>query len=166
LACGLAALLLSPVGAVQAQSTLGPNAPTVPSEEARAPTAIGVASGPWQAHFGEYAAEVLRAAEPEARTEALQNLIAIAVTPTGDGVDLSAALPQLLAVVEHSRGEEVRLMALQALRVVGTDHARTPQYRRAMEALYQIAQKTSSDPVRRAAAGVLASFYGTEAEAR
>lgn len=164
LACALSGLLLSPIGEARAQSTLGPNAPTVLNEEARAPTAIGVTSAPWQAHFGEYAADVLRTAEPEARKETMQNLIAIAVPPTSSGIDLSATLPQFLEVVEHSPNEESRLLAVQALRVIGTDHARAPRYRRAMEQLYRIAREESSDKVRHAAASVLHDFYGGEEE--
>ncbi len=166
LACALAGLLLRPAGTAQAQSTLEPNAPKVLNEEGRAPTAIGVTSGPWRAHFGEYAAEVLRTAGPEARKEAMHNLIAIAVPPTGRPIDLSATLPQLLEVVEHSSSEESRLMAVQALQVIGTDHARASRYRRAMEELYRIAQEEPSDRVRDAAASVLHDFYGGEAEAQ
>jgi hypothetical protein len=163
LAYALAGLLLSPIGEAQAQSTLEPNAPAV-LEEARAPTVIGVASAPWQAHFGEYAANVLRTAGPEAKQETMQNLIAIAVPPTGSGIDLSATLPQFLEVIEHSPREESRLMAVQALQVIGTDHARSRRYRRAMEELYRIVQKESSDRVRRAAASALHNFYGENAE--
>lgn len=164
LVCALAGLVLGPAGTAQAQNDIQPNMPKVIVEGAPTPATnlIGVTTAPWRAHFGEHAADVLRTADPQAKQEVMRDLIT--VTTNSSSIDLSAALPQLLEVVEHSPSEDSRLMAVQALAVIGTDHSREPRYGKTMEELYRIAQEESSEKVRRAAADVLLNHYGDEEE--
>jgi len=110
--------------------------------------------------FGTYAAMVLRGADPITKQAAMRDLIVVAGSNRGR-VNLSPTLSPLLNIVEHGRGVEHRLMALQTLHLIGTDHASEAHYRRTMEKLYRITREASPSRVRRTAVAVLTDFYGT-----
>lgn len=162
LVCGLMGIVLSPTGTAQAQNAVQPDIPRVIVEGAPSPTTnlVGVTTAPWRSHFGEHAADVLRASGPQAKQEAMQDLIA--VTANGSKIDLTGTLSELLEVVEHGASEESRLMALQTLHVIGIEHSDEGDYRETMRKLYRIAQEESSERVRGAAADLLSDYYGTE----
>lgn len=119
--------------------------------------ALDITSTIWRAHFGAQAAWVLRNESPSAADELIHGLIVVATTDQNE-IDLSHAVFPLLQVVETSSNEARRLMALQALNTIGTEHASSRLYHRAMERLYDTAQEERSERVRRAAADVLNTY--------
>ena len=141
---------------VVAQKVVFENAPASPADGLR------VTNAPWRTYFGEHAATVLRESNSTAKKTAMRDLIILA---SGRGeVDLSATLPPLLEIVEQGPSKVHRLMALQALYVIGTENSSEPQYRQAMEDLYQIAQEEPRSQVRSSAVATLIAFYGTKKE--
>lgn len=163
LACTLlVGLALGPVETARAQTDVEPTMPKVVFEDAPKPGTyvFGITSAPWRTHFGEYAAEVLQGADPEAQLAALQDLIVLASSSEGS-IDLSETLTPLVQLVDQGISKDHSLMALQALHVIGTEHSIEPRYRQAMEKLYRTEHEDFSGEVRQAAAGVLVDFYGT-----
>jgi len=158
LACVLlVGLAVGPAGTAQAQTEIQPPLPKVETAPTSGTNALVITSAPWRAYFGEHAADVLREGAPEAKRAALRDLIA--VVPNTEGtIDLSETVTPLVGILEESRSEDLTLMALQALRVIGPEHSSERRYRKAMSKVYQIAQEKSSEEVRRAAASVLKTF--------
>lgn len=161
LVCALMGLVLGSTETAQAQTDVEPTMPKVVVEEApSAPTkALGIENAVWRAHFGEQAAELLGQHGQKVKETAMRNLITVATTGEA-GIDLSAALPPLLQIAKRGATEERRLMALQAIQAIGTEHSPESLYRRAMEQIYRAKQEESSEDVRRAATDVLLDFYG------
>ncbi len=157
----LAGLTLGAVETAQAQPDTESNMPKVVDENATTPVnnAFEVTSALWRVHFGDYAADVLRGAGPDAKREVMLDLIVVARNDNGR-TDLSATLSPLLEIVKNGASSEHRLLALQAIHLIGTEHSMASRYRRAMEKLYRIAHEISSDNVRRGAADVLMDYYG------
>lgn len=164
LVCALMVLVLCPHGTAQAQNAGQTAMQKVFVEGVPTPATnvIGVTTAPWRAHFGEHAAKVLRRADPETKREAMCDLIAL--TMNSNSIDLTATLPQLLSIAEHGTSELSRLVAVEALQEIGTEHSQEPRYRKAMEKLSRIAQEESSNRVRRGANDLLLDFYGDEEE--
>jgi hypothetical protein len=159
LACALlVGLALGPVETAQAQTDIHPPLPKVEAGPPSAGTdALVITSAPWRAYFGEHAAEVLRGTDPKAKRAALRDLIAVARN-SENTLDLSETVTPLVGIFEEGRSEDLSLMALQALHVIGPEHSSERRYREAMSKVYQIAQEKSSEEVRRAAASVLKTF--------
>ena len=122
--------------------------------------AVRVTNAPWRTHFGEHAATVLRESNSSAKKMAMRDLIV--VTKGRGEVDLSATLTPLLRIVEQGPSTVHRLMALQALYLIGTEHSSEPEYRRTMEELYQIAREEPRGQVRSSAIATLIEFYGSK----
>lgn len=148
---------MGPVETAQAQTDLHPPLPRGEAAPTSGIDALVITSAPWRAHFGQYAAEVLRGTDPKVKRAALRDLIAVA-RHSEDTLDLSETVTPLVEIFEEGRSEDLSLMALQALRVIGPEHSSERRYREAMSKVYQIAQEKSSEEVRRAAASVLKTF--------
>lgn len=151
---------MGPAGTAWAQSGDPPAVPTVVVESASSADALSVTSAPWRMHFGTHAARVLRESNPRTREAALKDLIVLAGTDRGT-VDLSATLMPLLEIVEEGTRTEHRLMALQALSVIGVEHSSERAYGRAMAQLYEIAKTEPKNRVRHSAAATLVEFFGS-----
>lgn len=165
LAGGLA-LLLAFGWADQARAQAGEPAESEAIAEAAAnasANALGLVSIAWRAHFGEQAARTLREGSPAAKEEMLRDLIVVANLDE-NGIDLSAALPPLMEIVEQDPSERRRLMALHALGAIGTDHASEFAYRGAIERLSRTMEEEPPGRIRRVAARVVDGFYQEEGE--
>jgi len=115
----------------------------------------------WQTHFDEQAAHTLREAhDASIRTTILRDVIVVAAQGS-DELDLSATVGALLQICENDPSEKRRLMAIQALHVIGTVHARDRLYHHAMDRLNHIMQDEPSKRVRGVAATMLNAFYTT-----
>ena len=158
----LAGGVFGPAGTAWAQVDDEPAISKVVFEKAPVSSADGlrVTNAPWRTHFGEHAAMVLRESNSSAKKVAMRDLIVLA---NGRGeMDLSATLPPLLRIVEVGPSTVHRLMALQALYLIGTEHSSESEYRRAMEKLYQIAREEPRGQVRSSAVATLIGFYGSK----
>lgn len=144
---GLAAVLaVGLAGPVQAQSTS-----SAPDD----PTAAESAQGQWKAHFDEQIARALRdSSSGRMRATLLQTLIDVAIEEGGP-MEFSAAVPALLRVVEHDAEPRRRLLALQALSLIGPKQTDEARYRRIMTRLRARVPDDASPPVRRAVASLL-----------
>ncbi len=139
-------LAIGLAGPVQAQSS---------SAAPDGPTATESAQARWKPHFGEQIARALRdSSSGRMRTTLLQTLIDVAVEE-GAAMDFSAAVPALLRVIEHDSAKQRRLLALQALDLVGPERADEARYRRVMARLRARMPDDPSPPVRRAVASML-----------
>jgi len=133
-------------GPVQAQS---------PGPAPSGPEATESAQAQWKPHFDEQIARALRdSSSGRMRTTLLQTLIDVAVTE-GAAMDFSAAVPALLRVIEHDPAPQRRLLALQALDLVGPERTDEARYRRLMTRLRTRMPDDPSPPVRRAVASML-----------
>jgi hypothetical protein len=119
------------------------------------PTAAESMQGRWKAHFDEQIARTLRdSSSGRVRTTLLQTLIDVAAEERS-GMDFSTAVPALLWVIEHDPEPRRRLLALQALDLVGPERTDEAQYRRVMVRLQARVSDDASPPVRRAVASML-----------
>ncbi len=162
LALGLTLGLTGPAQAQSAETTRVAHADvasTAPPPATDGPSARGfsVTSATWRAHFDRQAARVLREHSPRTANKMMQNVIVVA-TEGSESIDLTMVLPELLRIIEEDACEARRLMALQALDAVGTEHARDLFYQRAMQRLYRIAQEEVSAHVRGVSATVIKDF--------
>lgn len=157
----LAGVAFHAVGEARAQTQVDSSVSEALEEATSfAPTsALGITATTWRTHFGEQTAQVLGTERPTIQHRAIRNLFRAAVTGER-GIDLSAAVTPLLQIAKSGATEERRLMAIQALGAIGTEHSADPVYQRAMKKLYQAAQEEPPGRVRRAAAAVLKDFYG------
>jgi hypothetical protein len=144
---GLTAVLaVGLAGPAQAQS-----ASAVPDD----PTAAESAEGRWKAHFDEQIAQALRdSSSGRVRTTLLQTLIDVAAEDRS-GMDFSAAVPALLRVIERDAEPRRRLLALQALALVGPERTDEARYRHVMTRLQARVSDEASPPVQRAVASLL-----------
>lgn len=144
---GLATVLaIGLAGPVQAQTA---------SSAPDGPTAAESMQGRWKAHFDEQIARTLRdSSSGRVRTTLLQTLIDVAAEEQS-GMDFSAAVPALLWVIEHDPEPRRRLLALQALDLVGPDRTDETRYRRVMACLQARMPDDPSPSVRRAVASML-----------
>ncbi|MFB6249579.1 MAG: hypothetical protein ABEL97_13515 [Salinibacter sp.] len=147
IALGLTAVLaIGLAGPVQAQSA---------SAAPDGPTAAESKQGRWKPHFDEQIARALRdSSSGRMRTTLLQTLLDVAVKE-GASMDFSAAVPALLRVIEHDPAPRRRLLALQALEVVGPERTDEARYRRVMARLRARVPDDASPAVRRAVASML-----------
>lgn len=77
-------------------------------------------SAVWRENFGRQSAISLRMSGTAAKGNALQNLIIFAAHH-GDGIDLSDAVPALLAIYEWDSNDRFQTMALAALHAIGDE---------------------------------------------
>lgn len=167
---GLALLLvLGTPTATKAQEVARIDLSDIPGEK-KAPAAgnaLGIASSVWRTNFGEQSGLLLRTGSDAVREQSLRNVIVVANLDR-NGIDLSEAVPELVEVVKVSHSSERRLMALQALNNIGTDHAKTSVYRHAMEEIRTVFKSDrpleESNRVHRAAASMLYKFYSNNGE--
>lgn len=140
--------------------------PAAEVTDERSAAGFAISSSTWQTNFDEQAAKLLRGEYVDSiRDAALHNVIVVATQSPND-IDLSSTVGALLQIVENDADETRRLTAIQALHVIGTEHAKDHIYRRAMERLHQIVEEESSERVRGAAAIALATVYRTTGEAK
>lgn len=154
MACAQAAEPAVAKAEAEARAEAAPDAPA---------NALGIAAPTWRSHFGEQAAWTLWEGSPESKKEMLRNLISVANLDENE-IDLSAAVPRLMRVLERSDREEHRLMALHALGAIGTDHASEYVYRGAIERLSQEMRDEPPGRVRHVAALILDRFYEQHSE--
>lgn len=112
-------------------------------------------SDTWESNFGRQAARMLREEHSAStRNSMLHNVITVAGQGPND-IDLSATVGALLQICESDPNARRRLMAIQALHAIGTDHARSRLYHHALDRLYRIMQDEPSKYVRQVAASAL-----------
>jgi hypothetical protein len=147
-------LALLGLTAVLAVGLSGPAQAQSASAAPDAPTAAESVQGRWEAHFGDQIARALRdSSSGRMRATLLRTLIDVAIE-TESTVDGSAAVPALLRVIERDV-ESRRLLALQALALVGPERTDEARYRRVMARLRARMPDDPSPPVRRAVASLL-----------
>lgn len=136
-----------------------------PAQEAvseRSARSGSISSATWNANFDAQAATMLEPGHSASiRETVLHNVIEVALQHP-DEIDFSSTVDALLEVVEEDGVEMRRLMALQALHVIGTEHAHKKYYRRGVEHLYQIMQEEPCERLRSAAADLLAAVDGND----
>ena len=109
-------------------------------------------SSHWRTAFDYHVAKELRQ-KPSLRMSHMK--IVIEVATEDDDVNLSRTVGALLHVIENDPAREHRLMAVQALTTIGTDHTARKRYRKAMARLYALMQTEPSAQVRGVAANSL-----------
>lgn len=133
----------------------------------RAGNALGIMSPVWRAHFGKQSSLLLRTGDDAVKAQSLRNVILVANLDR-NGIDLSPAVPELVKIVKFGSTKAKRLMALQALDNIGTDHADEPVIRRAMEEIRRFLKDEQplqeSNIMHRTAAFVLYDFYSEHGE--
>jgi hypothetical protein len=110
-------------------------------------------SAQWQDHFDEQMARQLRQA-PSLRASLIE--VAIAQASKENAPSLSRTTEALLHVVDESPRQEHRVLAVQALSVIGPEHLGDKQYGRVIRRLYTLAETDPSAKVRTAVADVIA----------
>jgi len=149
---GALLLTVGLAGPVQAQSTPSGSAARSASDGAEA---TETTRERWKSHFGEQIAHALRdSSSGRMRATLLRTLIDVAIEE-GSAMDFSAAVSALLRVVEHDPVPRRRLLALQALSLVGPERADEARYRSVMARLRTRLPDDPSPPVRRAVASML-----------
>lgn len=109
----------------------------------------------WRAHFDEQAAQELRQ-KPSLRTDLLQ--IVIDQAAGHEQLDLPKTAGALLHVIENDSHRRHRLMAVQALGIIGAEHAGEAQYQEVMNRLYALMKEEPSDRLRGVAADAIDQF--------
>ena len=141
-----AALLLLAAGL--AGSATSASAQTAPADHA-AP------SDQWQENFDEQMARQLKQ-EPSLQGSLIEVVIDQAAKK--EDLHLSETADALLDVIEEDPGEQRRVLAIQALSAIGTEHLGEEQYGQVMNRLYALSEEDPSAEVR-AAAGDLITRY-------
>lgn len=133
----------------------------------RAGNALGIMSPVWRAYFGEQTGLLLRTGNDAVKEQSLRNLILVARLDR-NGIDLSSAVPELAKIVQFGSTKAQRLMALQALSNIGTDHAKESVYRDAMADMRRFLKAEQplqeSNLIHRTAAFVVSDFYSNNGE--
>jgi len=112
-------------------------------------------SDQWQENFDEQMARQLKQ-EPSLRGSLIKVVIDQAAKK--EDLRLSETADALLDVIEEDPGEQRRVLAIQALSVIGTEHLGEEQYGQVMNRLYALSKEDPSAEVR-AAAGDLITRY-------
>ena len=112
-------------------------------------------SDQWQENSDEQMARQLNQ-EPSLRGSLIRVVIDQAAKK--EDLRLSETADALLDVIEEDPGEQRRVLAIQALSVIGTDHLGEEQYGQVMSRLYALSKEDPSAEVR-AAAGDLITRY-------
>lgn len=133
------------VSSASAQSSLKPSPD---SKEA-------TGSSHWPTHFDRQIAHALKQ-QPSIRTSSLEVVIEIAVE--NEHIDLFRTVGALLNIIEHDSNRAHRLMAVQALHQIGSEHVGTKRYRQAMSQLYTLTQSELPEQVRVAAEQTLSRY--------
>ena len=120
-----------------------------------APADHAAPSDQWQENFDEQMARQLKQ-EPSLRGSLIKVVIDQAAKK--EDLRLSETADALLDVIEEDPGEQRRVLAIQALSLIGTEHLGEEQYGQVMNRLYALSEEDPSAEVR-AAAGDLITRY-------
>jgi len=117
-----------------------------------ASTSAESASPQWQENFDEQVAPQLRQ-ESSMRATLIQ--VVIEEASRDEDLNLPRTTEALLHVIENDTSQKHRLLAIQALSVIGPEHAGEKRYEEAMSRLYTLAEKEQSEQVRKGMISVI-----------
>ena len=131
----------------------------VTTASAQTSSAIPEANQPdqWEENFDEQMARQLRQ-KPALRSSSIQAVIGQA---TDKDIRLSRTAAALLRVVEEDSNEQHRMMAIQALSVIGSEHLGEKRYEQTMNRLYALSEKEPSAKVQAAATDLLTRYQNS-----
>lgn len=111
----------------------------------------------WAENFDEQMAHQLRQ-KPALRASSIQ---AVTGQAADKDIRLTETAAALLHVVEEDPSEQHRMMAIQALSVIGPEHLGEKRYEQAMNRLYALSEEDPSAEIRTAAADALTQYQSS-----
>ncbi|PSQ93769.1 MAG: hypothetical protein BRD30_01200 [Bacteroidetes bacterium QH_2_63_10] len=139
-----AALLLLATGLSGAATTASAQTPSASPE-----------AGQWEENFDEQMARQLKQ-KPALRASLIEVVIDQALRK--EDLRLTGTAEALLHVVEEGSDEQHRVLAIQALSVIGPEHLGEERYEQTMNQLYVLSEEDPSAEVQTAAAEVLTQY--------